>query len=205
MHPHPRRSSTRLKCPALKARDAALIVPWRDTGSRRRHNFENMMELWRRFDVSRETCIVDSGHGQFSRGASLNQGVRETRADILILADACLLPSHDSVASALALASSEACVALPFETCHQTRPSGEMFEEGWLSVGGINIMRRDVFEAIGGFDERYVGWGWEDNDFGRRIVKAGFELRRGTGKVIHQYHPRAQVSDANRQLWEQSI
>lgn len=51
-------------------------------------------------------------------------------------------------------------------------------------------LRRSVFEAVGRFDEDYVGYGGEDTDFGRTLAEAGHSLwwLRGA-KAYHQYHP----------------
>jgi GT2 family glycosyltransferase len=46
------------------------------------------------------------------------------------------------------------------------------------------------FSRLGGFDERYVGYGGEDTDFGRKIEEARLPLHWIAGaKVYHQYHP----------------
>jgi GT2 family glycosyltransferase len=51
-------------------------------------------------------------------------------------------------------------------------------------------MRRATFIASGGFDERYVGYGGEDTDYGKAIATAGVPIAwiRG-GLAYHQYHP----------------
>ncbi len=51
-------------------------------------------------------------------------------------------------------------------------------------------MRRDTFRRVGGFDERYVGYGGEDTDFGKTLDQAGVPIAwiRG-GLAYHQYHP----------------
>jgi GT2 family glycosyltransferase len=51
-------------------------------------------------------------------------------------------------------------------------------------------MRRATFLDIGGFDERYVGYGGEDTDFGKTLDQAGVEIAwiKG-GRAYHQYHP----------------
>lgn len=51
-------------------------------------------------------------------------------------------------------------------------------------------MRRDTFWRAGGFDERYVGYGGEDTDFGKVVDRAGIPIAwiRG-GLAYHQYHP----------------
>jgi GT2 family glycosyltransferase len=51
-------------------------------------------------------------------------------------------------------------------------------------------MRRDTFLKIGGFDERYWGYGGEDTDFGKIISTNGVPIAwmKG-GLAYHQYHP----------------
>lgn len=45
----------------------------------------------------------------------------------------------------------------------------------WVT-GAAMLMRRSVFEAVGGFDEGYFMY-FEDSDFCRRVRKAGFRVR----------------------------
>ena len=51
-------------------------------------------------------------------------------------------------------------------------------------------MRRATFLRLGGFDERYVGYGGEDTDFGKALDEAGVAIAwiKG-GLAYHQYHP----------------
>jgi GT2 family glycosyltransferase len=56
----------------------------------------------------------------------------------------------------------------------------------WSLAFGI---RRDRFEALGGFDEEFTGYGAEDTDFGFRAREAGTEsLFMGGPGAFHQYH-----------------
>lgn len=46
------------------------------------------------------------------------------------------------------------------------------------------------WRAVGGFDERYVGYGGEDTDFGQRLGAAeGRLLWVGGARAFHQHHP----------------
>lgn len=48
----------------------------------------------------------------------------------------------------------------------------------------------EAWSRTGGFDERYVGYGAEDTDFGQRLKAAGIGLGWvGTPRAYHQYHP----------------
>lgn len=51
----------------------------------------------------------------------------------------------------------------------------------WMS-GACLLARRDAFEAVGGFDERYFMY-WEDADLCRRLRARGYEVRYVPGAV----------------------
>jgi glycosyltransferase involved in cell wall biosynthesis len=50
---------------------------------------------------------------------------------------------------------------------------------------------RSDFERVNGFDERFVGWGQEDDDFGLRLRAAGVRLESIVGRTfsLHVWHP----------------
>lgn len=51
-------------------------------------------------------------------------------------------------------------------------------------------IRRATFAATGGFDERYVGYGGEDTDFGKILDTQGIPIAWMKGaRAYHQYHP----------------
>ncbi|TDU04461.1 galactosyltransferase-like protein [Streptomyces sp. 846.5] len=55
--------------------------------------------------------------------------------------------------------------------------------------GGALWVRTDAFHCIGGFDERFEGWGGEDEDITRRLGRDG-EFRRYDDQLLHMDHPR---------------
>lgn len=58
-----------------------------------------------------------------------------------------------------------------------------------------------AYEAVNGFDEGYLGYGSEDDDFARRVYAAGFRPAVGVRAcvVFHQWHPTRKPED-----WHQS-
>lgn len=65
---------------------------------------------------------------------------------------------------------------------HPTKPR--------LAGGNCGIWRRD-FEAVNGCDERFVGWGQEDDDLGLRLRAVGVRLESILDRTwsLHVWHP----------------
>ncbi|WP_033438686.1 glycosyltransferase [Saccharothrix sp. NRRL B-16314] len=58
-------------------------------------------------------------------------------------------------------------------------------------------LRRDVFEAVGGMDERFEGWGREDLDFVMRVQLAT-AFDQYDDRMVHLYHPSSALLDSGR-------
>ncbi len=58
-------------------------------------------------------------------------------------------------------------------------------------VGNNICIHRDDFERINGFDERFVGWGQEDDDISLRLRAAGVRLETVLDRTcsLHIWHP----------------
>lgn len=63
----------------------------------------------------------------------------------------------------------------------------ETLKAPWAG-GGLDIVHRDAWDAVGSMDERYENWGWEDSEFHvQLIVKASWD--RLPGVAYHLHHP----------------
>lgn len=62
--------------------------------------------------------------------------------------------------------------------------------------GAINIVLRKYFEKVGGFDERFKGWGGEDDAFmiAMCTLCGSFSRPKGT-KIWHLYHPKEPLTN----------
>lgn len=78
----------------------------------------------------------------------------------------------------------------------------------WRRIKSCNLgVWRSDFEAVDGFDERFVGWGHEDADLVLRLARAGVRRKSGafSTEVFHLWHrenPRA-LESANRRRVEE--
>lgn len=71
--------------------------------------------------------------------------------------------------------------------------------------GHFSIFRRD-FEAVNGYDEKFVGWGGEDVDLGIRLAIIGIYGRSviRSARVLHMWHPNEPGSTDWRKAANQS-
>jgi glycosyl transferase family 7 (putative galactosyltransferase) len=61
------------------------------------------------------------------------------------------------------------------------------------------MLPREMFERVGGMDERFVGWGQEDDGFAHSL-RAFYGLAEGvSGQCAHLWHPR--IGKSGRDQW----
>jgi len=81
----------------------------------------------------------------------------------------------------------------PNELGHVAVPSdvpAELEKVNPVSWSCCFVVPRAAWERLGGFDERFAGWGWEDMAFQSAACGLiGYE--REPGSVLHLWHPRA--------------
>lgn len=54
--------------------------------------------------------------------------------------------------------------------------------------GGVLVVTREAWDSVGGFDESYVGWGWEDSYFnGKLLLQWDWNIL--PGEAWHFHHP----------------
>ncbi|HET8797194.1 MAG TPA: galactosyltransferase-related protein [Thermoanaerobaculia bacterium] len=173
---------------------------------------------------------VASDDAPYNRSAALNAGAEAARGSLLVLHDNDLLLPADHARAIVALhdAGWEMIDAKRFVfyfdrhateivTSERRIPferSSEKVSQNFLAGGSI-AADREAYFAIGGFDEAFVGWGGEDNDFWerastRRAWAFGFlpivhlwhaPQREKVGSVaegVKRYHARTNIPAAER-------
>lgn len=66
------------------------------------------------------------------------------------------------------------------------------------TYSGILAVTGEMWGMVGGFDERFVGWGWEDHAFWSACCALGGGFERVKGRIYHLWHPtdRAEREDS---------
>jgi len=166
--------------------------------------------------------------GPYNRGWAFNIGasLNNNRAGVLCLTDADLLVPCDFLRRGLEAFESgqsaflpyheimylnpfstkkaiENCLAEPMSLYNKHSYKGEIFN---TSQGGCVWIDANLYHKIGGHDERFQGWGYEDREFLNRTALFT-NVKRLQGRLLHLDHPRAPVQDrwaiANCKLYDE--
>ena len=77
----------------------------------------------------------------------------------------------------------------------EARRDRDAIGERLVLCGGWFAMRRDAFTAIGAFDERFVGWGGEDDAMTMKVELARLSTcELDPGPALHLWHPRSHAT-----------
>src|SRR6266540_267618 len=121
--------------------------------------------------------------GPYNRGWAFNIGARLADAEYLLLLDADVLLPRDSVRRTLALLRNGNPAVRPYtEVLFLDDPSTErvarngskpdLTGELFINPMGLSIaIDAALYDRIGGHDERFWGWGWEDREFWERLER----------------------------------
>lgn len=139
--------------------------------------------------------------GPWSKGAAVNPAVRESLAPILIVADADVWT--EGLRAAVRAVILGAKWAIPHKSVHRlSREGTENFYEGqpWeeqplderayrgVAGGGYIVAPRETLLSVP-IDPRFTGWGGEDSAWGFALTCLYGPPWRGTGHLVHLYHP----------------
>ena len=168
--------------------------------------------------------------GPFNKSWGFNVAARQTARPILMFADADVVVGS-SLESAIELCRNGVDAAKPYRrivdlTADESRrvrngdwtfvpqrpaqalPNREAQQEFVVFGGGVFVIGRGPYLTLGGFDERFVGWGGEDDAMTIKLRRVGMRLAEcGERPALHLWHPREAETThaqphyaANRQL-----
>jgi hypothetical protein len=208
----------------------AIILAYRDSGdSHRRAAYGYVIDhVWNAYS---EVRLCDSGQQPFSRGGSFNQGAERSQADVLVFADADVVPEPAALAKAVNHAYVLGVTAYPYrEYVRLAQHASAAIQAGAMrdmvdlandpeyvewkelnSVGGIFVCRRSAYLACGGCDPRFVGWGFEDVAWSATSATLLGDHVREAGSLLHLWHPwdphsgPASKAQAEREIYDANV
>jgi hypothetical protein len=152
-----------------------VVIPWRETPSRL--PLKNYVDSWYRSNLPEaEIVYSDSNYKKFNLSAARNAGAEQLlHCDIIIHNDADSIPDIDSLRKGIEETFKTGLFCNPYDrytildrrntkrvlnglTSHRDAPAIYIPN----SCSGTVITTPKTWELIGKFDERFLGWGYED-------------------------------------------
>jgi len=184
--------------------DVTVCVPWRPADDRLAA-FARVMAFWHHHGL--EVITADSEPGQsFNLSQARNRAVAQANTTHVIVADADTIPDLGPVLAACEMEE----VIWPFRHYRRIRAdwvsrpdllAAPVLQYYSTSCGGVLVCPREVYHGLGGFDEQFQGWGFEDLAF-HLVAKTFASVKRLAGTVFAFDHgaPRVMRSP-NRDRW----
>ena len=176
------------------------LVPWRAGGDQRR--------IWC-WDVTRP-ALEDLGYEVFTGEPPFPEWARAHAVnaasaaagewDVALVADADTIPDPASIERAIWWVTQTGGAVRPHMERHMLNPKGSIViaQRGPEALdaqhytrrfpgGGLLVLTREAWDAVGGYDERFIGWGYEDTAMNLALLtKVGWD--RLPGHAWHLWH-----------------
>ncbi len=185
----------------------SIILPFKSDHGHRQENFEYVCNRYQKLMPEIELCIGYTDSEPFCKAQAINEAARKATGDIFIIVDVDVV-FEPELLQQINLHLHVHPWIQPFGFCYLLSKSatnnlliqdlyaklsiqpqeGQMVE---IKEAGplMNVMTRECFEAVNGFDERFKGWGWEDVAFAYSldaICGRHYTIRE---KIYHLWHP----------------
>ncbi|WP_284141536.1 galactosyltransferase-related protein [Virgibacillus sp. LDC-1] len=196
----------------------SIIIPISLNDTPRNQAFHWVKKYYQTMFPEAELCIGISNEKPFSKAKVINQAVGQSKGEILVLADADIFFDPNVLHQAIALLEDHAWV-IPFQHVYNLSKESTLklydIEPQWpipieletrarpnAARGGINVVPRAHFNRVCGFDERFVGWGGEDDAFAASLNQLCGKAKRLNAYVYHLWHKRNNAGNykENREL-----
>jgi predicted glycosyltransferase involved in capsule biosynthesis len=188
----------------------SALIPYKPDHGRRDLIWSLVRRRYEQLMPQVELCLGSDDHELFCRAKAINAAARRATGDILMLVDIDLVFETELLDRVLATIHSEPWV-IPFTNAYRlTRQATDRWLENGLpetitfdrreiesdqvfNGAYLNVMTRSCFETVGGLDERFIGYGFEDMALAFSLDTLCGTHYRTVGNIYHLWHPWAEI------------
>jgi predicted glycosyltransferase involved in capsule biosynthesis len=181
-----------------------LVIPWREQPSR--VGLFKEVKNWYKTNLPDIEVFYADRPGEFwNCAASRNDGVKraqEAHCDVVIINDADTLPEIEPLMEAIKSCQQSNMIHNPYSACKVfSKEETFRFYDGVkiqdihcrnvfaLSNGGVYVCTPEAWWSMGGQDEKFVQWGFEDSAFEvAHIVLKGIKIVKHDGYIYSLKH-----------------
>ncbi|MEK5301605.1 galactosyltransferase-related protein [Bacillus sp. FSL R10-2201] len=189
-------------------KNISILIPYRSDKGPRDVIFNWVKDFYNRLLPEAEICVGCCNTNLFSRSQAVNNAARKATGDIFIIADADIVYDPVLINEAINLLDNHAWIVPYSDIQYITEDSTKKLlntEVIWPIklelelnpfnayigniTGGLVIIPRKHFESVNGFDQRFLGWGGEDDAFTFSVNTICGHFKRLDRSIYHLWHP----------------
>jgi predicted glycosyltransferase involved in capsule biosynthesis len=193
--------------------DLSIIIPYKKDDGVRDKNFKFIYNRYKTLFPESEIVIGEDNtdNDVFSRSRAINNGVKNSSHDILLISDGDLIITKDSIDEGIQKLK-ESQFVIPWGRCYDLNKniSQKILTNSDIDfnkiqsssiyrirdirqekiAAGIQLITRELFDKIAGYSELFRGWGAEDEYFCLKIQRElGTYPILPNEKIYHLFHP----------------
>lgn len=197
----------------------AVLVPRRSDGGHRDRLWEFARAWWLRQHPDWPIFEGESPIGPFNRAAAINDAARKAGDwTVALIIDSDIIANPDAVAEIVevAEATDRFCVSHTRRVMLDEQmterildgyvgPWEQRRQRVWTdSCSCCVAVSRTLFDKLGGFDEKFIGWGFEDSAFALLATVESGPIYYAPSTLFHLWHPESPEADHKSSTWHQN-
>jgi predicted glycosyltransferase involved in capsule biosynthesis len=187
--------------------DVSVLIPFKSDNGPRDAAFQWIKKFYNKAMPEAEICIGEDNSELFNRSKAINNAFKKSTRNIIVVADNDTIFDPVIITQSIALLDRYAWVVPFHDVLNISEENSKKIYESkakWpLKVkikdyrrkdfsrwaGKLNVLPRKTFKKVGGFDERFIGWGCEDTAFALSVNMRCGAYHRLNSDVYHLWHP----------------
>ncbi|HET7579913.1 MAG TPA: galactosyltransferase-related protein [Bacillales bacterium] len=189
----------------------SVLIPYKPDNGIRDDLFKWVKAFYEETMPEVEFCVGKALSEPFNRSRAINLAAKQATRDILVIADSDIIFDPEILTQAIPLLDQQAWIIPYSQWFDFTEPSTKKLltsapqwplpkkievknrfkNRAYQPVSGVIVVTRENFTRVKGFDERFVGWGREDDAFRCAMdTICGPYKRLCHNAIYHLWHPK---------------